>query len=191
MPSVKLPQLEIIYKEVFVMKYLYTVIHEWLQEEDYVDVAGLDNHYYMEIMYLERRIGVKELRIWWRSFKYPTGPPAKSFYRYRLDIDYNIINMVDVEIMHNGRKMKVQNGEISIKIQPIVEWDWQGRWEKHPLLKYFQNVFLKRVLYKNIEDHKKEVYRDAYRLQGMIKKYLELKSFMPEVEVFHEKFDRL
>lgn len=190
MPSVKLPQLEIIFKEVFHMKNLYSFIHYYLMEENYVDIEGMDNHQYMEVMYLERRIGVKELRIWWRTFKDPgTGP--KSFYRYRMDLDFNVINMTDVEIMHNGQKLKAQNGEISIKIQPIVEWDWQGKWEKHPLLKNLQNIFLKRVLYKNIEDHKKQLYREAYRLHGVIKKYLELKSFMPEVEVFHEKFDRL
>ncbi|MBI2141812.1 hypothetical protein HYU16_05330 [Candidatus Woesearchaeota archaeon] len=60
---------------------------------------------------------------------------------------------------------------------------------KTPILGWFDYWFRTRLIKKNIEENRKMLYQDAYRLQGMIKKYLELKSFLPEEEVFHEKFE--
>ncbi len=189
MPKVvTIPYMEITYKEIFSMKFLYTVIHEWLMLNNYADAMGEPMHQFIEVMYFERRLDVRELRIWWRAYKQPV---AGSYYRYRLRIDYRIINMVNVEVVRNGRKMKVQDGEVTIEIHPTLELDYESRWEKHPILKWVEEIYRTRLIYKRIEEHKRELYKEAYRLHGFIKKYLELKTFAPEIETFHTKFDRL
>jgi len=53
---------------------------------------------------------------------------------------------------------------------------------------FFDNWFRTRLLKKNLEENKKMIYQDVYRLHGMLKKYLELKAFTPDTENFHEKF---
>lgn len=193
MEAVNIPFMEITYKDVFSMKFLYTVIREWLMMNEYVDEYTGDPNVmlnYIEHLYFERRMagGIRELRMWWRARKAPVG---SLYYRYRLRIDYRIINMVDVEVVRNGRKMKVQDGEVTIEIHPQLQLDYNDSWRNHPFLKYFHNILMRRILYKRIDEHKRELYKEAYRLHGFLKKYLELKSFNPEIEVFHQKFDRL
>ncbi len=192
-PRITIPDLEIIYKDVWVMQYLYRVMHYWLMENGWRDSKGNLDHETMELLYLERRGTTfspahRELRIWWRLNKQPLFLGSK-YYQYHMDIDFNVIQMTDVEIMRDGQKVKAQHGELRLMIKPYLEIEDSGSWNEHFLLKYVEQYFKARILKKNLEDHKKEVYREAYRFQGMIKKYLELKSFLPDMEVFHQKFE--
>ncbi len=189
MPSaIRLPMLEIQFRDNFLLKSYYMAVHEWLQEYDYVDMLGNRNHNFMEILFLERRLDVRDMRIWWRTYKNIEG---NNYYRYRLNILFRLIGCVDREIMVKGQKLTVQFGEISTLIWPYVELDYKGLWAKHKLLKHFDSIFRKRIFYKELDNHKKELYRDVYKLHGMMKKFLEIKSFMPDLESFHEKFDKM
>ncbi len=185
---VTIPFMELTYKEIFSMKFLYTVVREWLMLNGYLDQVGEPNLTFVEVMYYERRLDVKEMRIWWRAQKTPGG---SRYYRYRLRIDYRVVNMVNIEVVRNGRKMKVQDGEVTIEIHPSLELDYQNQWDKNPLLKWIEEIYRHRILHHRVEEHRRELYKEAYRLHGFIKKYLELKTFAPEIESFHTKFDRL
>ena len=188
MNTVNIPYMDITYKEVCNMKFLYTSIHEWLMLNEYQDMTGDIDHRFLEILYFERRMNVKEMRIWWRSFKAPQG---SKYFRYRFRIDSRVINVVDFEILRNGKKMKAQDGEVTIEIHPQLQLDYQNQWEKNWFLKYFDQIFRTRIFHENVHEHRRQIYREAYRLHGFIKKYLELKVFTPQIEVFHERFDRL
>lgn len=193
MPNITLPTLEVVYKETFWMQPLYRMTRQWLMENEYVDAKddiALESA--MEILYLYRdgthiNPHERELRIWWRTQK-RTMPVAgaSKFYTHHIDIDWNVINMVDKEIMYNGNKQKVQAGELRILIKPSIE---VKDLQKTPLMKYFNAWFLTRLIKKNLEENRKVLYQDAYRLQGTIKKYLELRTFLPKEEKFHEKLE--
>ena len=190
--------LEIIYKDVFNMKSLYAVMHLYLEEENWVDVNDKAEHQFIERYYLDKKMVPREIRFWWRAHRGDLNARATGnpYYTHYLDISANVINMVDVEIIKEGKKMKVQNGEISIKIigRVVLDDNWpkpSKKWSAHPLLR-FATHFLRHRLYKEeLEQQKRILYRDMYRFHAMIKKYLELRIFTPEFEVFHEKFENM
>ncbi|MEK6853963.1 MAG: hypothetical protein AABX60_01390 [Nanoarchaeota archaeon] len=195
MPTyVRLPNLEVVYKDMWAMQPLYRITRQWFMENEYVDSqrdATMESG--MEILYWFRKgttmnPNERELRIWWRTKKEPVmiGTAGSSFYKHHIDIDWNVINMVDMEIMREGKKEKAQFGELRIMIRPYIEMPDLSR---TPILGWFDYWFRTRLIKKNIEENRKILYQDAYRLQGMLKKYLELKSFLPADEVFHEKFE--
>ncbi len=192
--SIKLPELEIVYKEKWTMLSLYRIVRLWLIENDYIDaLRDTSMESAMEILYHWRRgtsmsPNEKELRIWWRTVKasVPVGSAGNKFYTHHMDIDWNVIQMYDVEIMREGRKEIVQQGEIRILLKPYIE---TPDITNIPLLKFLDNWFRTRLIKKNLEENKKMLYGDAYRLHGMIKKYLELKTFTPEMEEIHKKFE--
>ncbi len=200
-PRITLPDLEIIYRDVWVMQYLYRVMHYWLMENGWKDAKNNLDHESMEIMYMERRGTTfnpahRELRIWWRLLKQPLFLGNSVYYMYHMDVDFNVIQMSDVEIMKDGQKLKAQHGELRLIFKPYIELEIGGdseykgmSWKDHPILKYVAEYFRMRILKRTLEDHKKELYRETYRFQGMVKKYLELKTFIPEMEVFHQKFE--
>ena len=191
---IRIPDLTVVYREVFVMQPLYRVTRQWLMENEYWDAKEDDTmEGAMEILYHYRKgtsqsPNEKELRIWWRNTKKPIslGSAGSKFFIHHMDIDWNVIQMYDMEIMREGKKEKVQHGELRVTIRPYIEMPDMSA---VPLLKFFDNWFRTRLLKKNLEENKKMLYQDAYRLQGMMKKYLELKIFIPDMESFHEKFE--
>ena len=196
MPEIKLPALEIVYKDLFVLLSLYRFMHKWFMENEYADSEGdtaLESS--GEILYAVREgthhnANERELRFWWRAEKrnVPIGTAGSAFYKHRIDLDFWAFNMVDREIMREGKKEKVQHAELRIILRPYIE---VADISKVFLLKYFDYWFRTRLIKKNLEENRKILYQDAYRLQGSIKRYLELKTFLPKEETFHENLEFL
>ncbi|MBN2454714.1 hypothetical protein JXB11_04170 [Candidatus Woesearchaeota archaeon] len=192
MLTIQIPHLEVVYRQTFVLQPLYRIMRKWLMENEYVDEQeDTSMESAMEILYLERRgtaqkANEKEWRIWWRAQKPIAGNVRSKYYTYHLDVDFNVIQTVDMEVMREGKKELVQFGEMRITLMPYLE---VGEIVGHPLLKYIDYFFRSRIIKKNLEEHKKLLYQDAYRFQAMIKKWLELKSFLPEKEYLHRKFE--
>ena len=173
------------YRDVFDLKALYRVMDEWLKERDWVDAEDGKNHY--EVFFLERTHagGDKEFKFWWRPEQIPSD---NSFYKYHLDIDVHCLFMLETEIMREGKKVKADKGQLEIALKAYIELDFEGKWSKHPLIRNFKEIFVKRIMKSDLyEKHKLELYREAYRFSGMIKKYLKMKGFLPELEItpFH------
>jgi len=165
----------------FHMKQLYTMIHEWLVENEYATRSDADfpEEYYL---FRENQESGDESWIWWRLEKVPTG---NTYYRYVLDIDFHLLLMREAQVLHQGKKFKTNWGEVEIKIWAKLEGDYQGKWRKHFLLKHLEELFRKRIFKSSFEMHKNEFYREVYRLQNAIKEYLKLRTYLPEPE---EKF---
>ena len=195
----EIDEIRVKYKDVLHLKNLYVMLHEYLYEEDWYGMPKAETgatkyvtiaHTNIEKLYLEKfsqkglHSGGKEIWIWWRLVKMPDSK-FNAYFRYRLDMDFHMAYLLDKEIMYQGKKMKVQWGEIEITMRPYIEADYNNQWEKHWFLKHFQEVYEKRILSHELEKREKELWREAYRLQGVIKRYLNLRVFVPVPEPFH------
>lgn len=171
------------YKDVFSMKYVYSLIREWLIEEGY---ATRDDEKFPEVYYLQKEHPVvgKDLWIRWRLTKNPLPHKTESsmFWKFMLDIDMHILGMTDVEVLVKDKKLKVNKGEIEFQVLANLVWDASRSWEKSTWLKPFKNIYFKRFMREQREELKDKLYEDAYRLQGAIKTYLKLESYLPEKE---------
>lgn len=178
------------HRDIFDMKALYKLLHEWIKEKDWIDFqddsAVGDQH---ENLYLDKTglHGDKELWIWWRVWNWPDIRHTNSFFRYHIDFDFHCVYMQDTEVMFRGKKVKTNKGEVELKTWAWIEMDYNGEWSKHPILRFFLEFFNLRIFYNDLLKHKVELYRESFRLQGIVKKFLQLKQFLPEQEVepFH------
>jgi len=170
------------YRDYFDMRQLYLTMHEWLVQEEY---ATREDYTFPETYYMHRETlqSGNEGWIWWRLRKVPN---KNTYYRYTLDVDFHILMMRDAEIMHEGRKVKTNWGEVEVKIWAKLEGDYEKKWRKSPIMKHFEDLFRQRIFFKDFQMHKIEFYREAYRFQEFIKTYLKLRTYLPEVE--NEKF---
>jgi hypothetical protein len=188
-----IPEFRVKYKDVFHLKNLYVMMHEYLAEEGFFDQDQIsstgDGHRYAETLYMEKFVqkglhsGGKEMWVWWRTIKMPETKYS-GYFRYKLDFDFHVVYMTDLEIMHQGKKMKINTGEIEIFIRPAVEADYQGTWAKHWLLKHFLRLYNQRILSQEFEKREKELWRDAYKFQGKLKQFLNMRTFIPVPEPF-------
>lgn len=162
-------------------------MHLWCVEEGWTSKNGRWEDPYgddkCETMFYDNRSkGNRKLWIWWRLQK-PTG---NSYYQYFMNINFMFLGWRDVETMHEGTKYKAQYGELTILIRPWIEYDYKDQWAKHSILKYFNNLFQKRVYKEDMLKREDMLLQDAYRLQSTIKNFLNQKKFMPDSEILFE-----
>jgi len=187
---VEIPQFKVKYSDVFSLRNLYIMLHEFLLEEGWVGVDGNADHEDIETLYSENvyqrgiHKGGKEIWFWWRAYKHPEGKYS-GYLRNLLDIDAHVVYLQDVEVVQQGKKMTVQKGEIEMFFRARIESDYQPeKWSEHWFLKHIKPLYEKRIIHAEIQKREKELWRDAYRIHSKIKQYLQLRTYVPVSEPF-------
>lgn len=175
----KLVAFSLNYKGEFTLELLYKLIREWVLENGY----GPDK--WMETLYLQRDSAAgSEHWIWWRTTK-----KSGKYFLYKFNIDFHTLGMNKVEIVHEGKKIKANKGEIEIFFDMRLITDPEDLWDKSWLMKqkWIRKIWLDKVYKKDIDEQEVIAIEDAYRLQGILKQYLDLKGFLSEYagELFH------
>ena len=175
-PSEEAASIVIKHKDYFNLKDLYYNLRMWLIENGYAVRTDLE---FPETLMLERITQEYGKEIWvrWRNEK-----PINNFYKYLLYTDWHIILLKSAEVMHEGVKFKTNWGEVEITILAKVIGDYNRSWQKSPIFSKILPLFWNRIFRKEILMHRKELYRDAYKLNNEIKEFLKLKTFLPEPE---------
>ncbi|MFP4111375.1 MAG: hypothetical protein ACLFPQ_02700 [Candidatus Woesearchaeota archaeon] len=180
----KLDQLVVIYKDIFNFKNLYEMMHDWLLEFGFKDYNG-DKKDSFETFYWERRkpgTQAKDFNIWWRVAK-----PVSAWWQYKLNIDFIGLHIDNTEIMYEGRKVKLQNGEINVFITPYIVLDPDKKWSGGTILDSFTKSFRLRTIKKEFSWHKQQTEILAARFQAVIKDFFDLRQFEKRGEPFHGK----
>ncbi|MEK6984582.1 MAG: hypothetical protein AABX33_08455 [Nanoarchaeota archaeon] len=184
-----IPEFRVKYSDVFSLRNLYIMLHEMLLEEGWRGLEGERDHEDIETLYSENiyqrgiHRGGKELWFWWRTEKFSEGKYS-GYLLNKLDIDTHIVYLQNVEVVHQGKKMTAQKGEIEMFFRARIESDYKGEWDEHKFLRYIKPIYEKRIIHNEIEKREKELWRDAYRIQGKIKQFLQLRTFIPVPEPF-------
>ncbi|HME86882.1 MAG TPA: hypothetical protein VKE88_00535 [Candidatus Nanoarchaeia archaeon] len=186
--TLKLEKLKVKVKDVYSLGDFVKILEEWLKDNGFVtedDKPLKDNN--QEALY-SHKIGAGgsflDLWIWWRTLRYPPGNNAKTYIRYRLNIDMHFLGDTgEVEVMHKGKKVKLNKGELEIELIPFVEVDYKNEWKKHGFLKLVDKIFRKHIYHEEIESHKRYYEGLLYKCHAMIKQYFKLESFIPEETV--------
>ena len=192
----EIEQFSVKYIDVYSLKNLYIMMHELLQEEGWLGFEdnedGLNAHSDLETLYSENvyqqgiHKGGKEYWVWWRAYKKYQGRRSDYFMNV-LDVDWHCVAMQEIEIMHQGKKMKTQQGEIELFFKPRIISDVGNKWKNNAFLKYVKKIYEDRMMHAYLEKREKDLWRDAYRIQSKAKSYLTLRTWMPTPELFHPK----
>lgn len=198
MNEIKIPETRVKYKDVFNLKNLYVMMHEYLIEEKWFGKDGPTGtspggiHSNIETLYLEKfcqkglHAGGKEMWIYWRLFKKPEGRYS-GYVRYRLNIDFHGVYLQNREIMQQGKKIQVQFGEMEIFFNGAVQTDYDSKWNNHWLLKHWQDIYEKRIISQDLDKHEKMLWREVYKLTSVVKRYLDMRVFAATPEPFTPK----
>ena len=164
------------YRDVFNLKNFYRMVHEWLKEKDWKAADGSDDHYEIYMYEKNDEAGFKEIHIWWRPQKSFT---ESNFYDWKLKIDFKCLYTKSTEIMWQGKKLKVEKGEVEMKIRSYVELIGWQQWKNHWFLKRFFQFYWRRIMHGELQKIKMLLYRETYELQDSMKAFLQLKRFLP------------
>ncbi len=111
---------ELTIKETYSLDGLYKRIHDFLDEEGWVDLNGstLDNggsEY--EDYYFQRNQGDMKFHvIWWRATKRPKVH-GNNYAQFYMLLDFATIAVKEKEVIHRGNKVGLQSGDLRITAQ--------------------------------------------------------------------------
>lgn len=185
-----LPSLELEFRGTFIGKTFYWVMREWFMEHGYTDITNGNDLLMVERIYFEVKGHDRQVRARWRTMKnaFASGF-GTGFLKWFIDVDIRIHQMTEVEIMSEGRKVKGLTGTVRMEFRGRLETEADYSFKKHWLLRNINDFFQKRIYKQELENNRKELYRDLYRFHGMIKKFFDLQIFIPEFEVFHKRHE--
>ncbi len=151
-------QLKFNYSGLFSMPDLYRLIDSWFYEKGW-DKWELRNY---EIHTPTGKQIELELKPWIRY---------KHYYRHIIHIKFLAKNVKDVEIEKDGKKTKIQHGDIQIIFNAYLQTDYEGAWFSKWL--FFVNILFDKYIFKHYFDrHKGWLIQDTYALRDRIKSYL-------------------
>lgn len=172
-------------KDSFDMINLIEIMFEWYKENSYKSPQYDDDP---ETVYTHKLLAggtFLDAWLWWRYIKFPLDSNKDTSYvRYHLNVEMHFLgDAQETEIMHKGRKMKLYKGEVEFYITPSVEMDFRDEWEKGGVLGLVHDVFRKKIFREELESHKNYIYSEAYKLQGLLKQFFKVESFVAEETV--------
>ena len=142
---------------IFDLKDLYIFFRTWLQDQRY-DVA--------EKKYSEKiRAGGKELEIQW-----DVSREISDYFKYSWTINYLVLGLTKQEV--NG--MKLDKGEVRIKIDAFLEKDYESKWQSHPFVKFLRDVYDRYVIKSRIEDYEDRLTEEVDEAITQLKTFLSL-----------------
>jgi hypothetical protein len=158
---------ELEYEDVFHLKNLYAGLYNWLEGEGWSSADGGEaEQLYFEI---KQPNGGAFHHIWWRFSK-----DVHKYYRLFLKIDFQTINMQQVEVMWKDKKTKTNKGDLIIRVQLTIQWDPNNLIADHWILKHFENYLRNKLFEKDLKAVKGIAEGDGNDLRDWIKQYLQL-----------------
>ena len=140
---------------------LYKHAHDWLEWRKF-DIE--------EKKYKEKLKGdKKDLEIQWSVTR-----DYDEYSKIELEVKWILIAMAEVEVEKDGKKSKMNKGEINIFVSAYLILDKDDKWEATPFWKFLKH-FYERYLYKStIDVLKGEVWKTGWNFYNEIKSFLQL-----------------
>jgi len=152
------------YIGIFSFKDFYKFCYDWLVEE-----TGL---LLQENKYVEKLQGdTKEIDVEWNGFTKLT-----DYFRFDMKVTFKLLNLKEVQITQDGKKIKMNEGSIEMKVKGILVRDWQGSFEKSAFTKFLRAIYDKWVIQARIDQFQEKVIGDSDEFLGQAKAYLDLEG---------------
>ncbi len=156
--------LELNYKGLFEVKGL-------LKEMDHsIGARG----YVKEEKKREERVSAsgKEFSIELRPVKVKT-----QYYSLMIKMRVDVTGLRDVEVVKDGRKEKMNQGNVHIIFDAWTTTDYENRWEQTPWYFFLRTLFEKGIYKYHTNKYHDELSADAHFIYDNVKAYLELHKF--------------
>lgn len=151
------------YKGVFDMDGLYKLLHKWVEKRgfEWHEPTFKDKHPQTgqeeEIVTLSYRNDTDFIRVW------------IIFYIHTND-------MQDVEVVKDGKKVKMSKGRILISIGAQFEFDYEERWEGNKFQEALRHFMINYLFIRKIQTYGDKIEYEAHNAQEEIKKYFDMQT---------------
>lgn len=173
----------------FQFKPFYQTVHRWFMYEEFehwqpVDGGKPEDMYWVH----EQPSGTVDMLCFWRLKK-----KINDYVRYFCKFDFQVLGLKKKETMFQGKKVKTESLNITLRVWWWVQLDPEDRWEKSRF-KFLKKSFYQYLYRDEPETHKERLKVISTRLMDLMKTYFSMPSreqhprtFFPE---YGFKWDR-
>lgn len=143
---------------------LYSFLYEWLTEENSYAV--------IEKKYSEKLKGdAKDIDIEWEGYR-----KINDYFRLKIKVVWRLLGLKNVEVEENGKKRKMNQGIVEVKMSGFLEKDYENKWEENPLMKFLRATYDKFIIKNRIEQYEDKITGDVDGTLAQVKSFLSLEA---------------
>jgi len=162
MPTFPQPVTFIKHRGFFNYSELLQAIRKWYIDDDY-DMLNIP-------MYKQKfpsATGVEH------EFKMHGEKKVTEYVKFHMVIFVRVYDLRDVEIIRDGKKVKLQEGKVQVEVSPVLDLDWQKRFGGSKFLQALEEFYRKYIIKYTIVDYWEDVVLlKAAQLSKVIKESL-------------------
>lgn len=170
--SIDVPELRLVYQDLFVFKPLYRVTHKYFCENGWKDYAGNEgeNALLYETYYLHRETGGGryDVNVVWDWYK----PYPNDNYTMNIKMEFMLLGGIVEERRIGDRKVKGESGELTIFFRPKVLIKDEG-FNTNPFLARVKRRFFEKDTQEIAEQVQAYTYSKTKEVYDLLKTYLD------------------
>jgi hypothetical protein len=147
----------------FEFKELYKFCHFYLVDRGY---KLIEKEYSEKIVPNGKNIDIK-----WEAKR-----KISDYFRFKINFAFKIIGMTEVEVQKEGYKTKMNKGQAEIKIDGVLEKDYEHRWEDNPFYKFLRTTYDRYIIKTRIDEYEKKLLEEIDEMIAEIKAFLVLET---------------
>ena len=148
---------------IFNFKDLYKFSYDFLVDKEY-DV--------LELEYSEK-VGAdgKEIEVKWALEK-----KVSDYHKYLGKVKFTCRGLTDVEAESNGKKRKMNKGEVKVAVSAEIERDYDNKWDKSNHFKFMRGIYDKFLMLSRYKELKDKLGADMDEFLSQVKSFLVLEG---------------
>ncbi|MFH1787696.1 MAG: hypothetical protein ABH811_02815 [archaeon] len=152
------------YTGIFLFKDFYIFSYTWEGEEIGLNIS--------EDKYEEKIIGdAKNILVEWTGVRKVT-----DYFQFKIKTKFEVSKLKDIELVKDGKKEKMNEGQIKITIKGTLIRDHQGKFETSGFQKFLRGYYEKWIIPSRIDQFEEKLAGDCNDLMEQIKAYLALEG---------------
>jgi hypothetical protein len=140
---------------------VYTMLFNWLKDHGYA---------LSEDMYKEKLSGGgKEVIINWSAKRMVT-----DYFLYEITLSWHILGMKDAETEIDGKKTKMNKGELEIDIKASIINDYEQKWTDKPLNRFMRAIYEKYIIRTTVDEYEETLEEEVQDMINDLKAFLRI-----------------
>ena len=150
--------------QLFDIKEVYKHAHDWLEWRKF----DVDERKYKE----KAKPKGREIKMEWDCQR-----DVDEYSRILINVQWEMYGIVDVTIKQEGKEIKLQTGNLVIKVSAYLVTDYAKKWETSRPNKFLKSFFEKYLYAGTIETLKSEIWKEGWDFYNELKAYLNLYNY--------------
>jgi len=151
-------------KGVFNFSEFYKFCHNYLSDE--LGFGLSENEYSEKISGPVKNIDIK-----WLGEK-----KVSDYFKFEIKIDFKITAMSEVEVNIGGKKVKTNNGDVSVGVKGILAKDYDGKFETSAKMKVWRGIYEKWIISGRVKEFEDKLAGACDDFIRQAKAFLDLES---------------